>query len=51
MILGAGADELRLMEDSSAQRLMRPSAGSHLVFPEFYSGSKTGLLIPKTKDG
>ena len=48
---GPAADELRLMEDASATRLMRPSAGSHLVLPPHYSASSTGLLIPKTRDG
>lgn len=48
---GPAGDDLRLMEDAAAVRLLRPSAGTHIVLPQFYSSAHTGLLVPKTSDG
>jgi glycerol-3-phosphate dehydrogenase len=48
---GPAGDDLRLMEDAGAVRLLRPSAGTHIVLPQFYSSAHTGLLVPKTADG
>jgi glycerol-3-phosphate dehydrogenase len=48
---GPAGDELRRLEDPGAVRLLRPSAGTHIVLPNYYSSPSTGLLVPKTPDG
>jgi glycerol-3-phosphate dehydrogenase len=48
---GPAGDELRQLESPGAARLLRPSAGTHIVLPSYYCSSTTGLLVPKTPDG
>jgi glycerol-3-phosphate dehydrogenase len=37
------------MENPSVSKMISPSAGVHVVLPDFYSPLETGLIIPKTK--
>lgn len=48
---GPLADEIRHMDDSSLEPVIRPSAGTHLLLDGGYTPANTGLLIPKTSDG
>lgn len=48
---GPAGDELRRLEHPDAVRLLRPSAGTHIVLPSYYSSPAAGLLVPKTPDG
>ncbi|XP_074650932.1 glycerol-3-phosphate dehydrogenase, mitochondrial-like isoform X2 [Tubulanus polymorphus] len=48
---GPYTDEIRLMDDSNADRICSPSSGVHVVLPEYYSPEKMGLLDPATSDG
>ncbi len=48
---GIFVDELRQLDDASAQPVLAHSRGSHIVFArEVYRGDHA-LLVPKTKDG
>jgi glycerol-3-phosphate dehydrogenase len=42
-------DSIRQMDDPSTPNIIIPSAGVHIVLPEFLCPSENGLLIPKTK--
>ncbi|KAL9657322.1 hypothetical protein ABK040_011542 [Willaertia magna] len=51
---GPYLDQIRLMDDPNAQLIVKPSAGTHLVFDKdkFMSENQhSGILVPKTKDG
>jgi glycerol-3-phosphate dehydrogenase len=37
------------MENPYVPKMISPSAGVHIVLPDFYSPIETGLIIPKTK--
>jgi glycerol-3-phosphate dehydrogenase len=47
---GPFCDELRLMDDPKATKLVTASSGVHIVVPEYYSPRTMGLLDPATKD-
>lgn len=48
---GAFADTIRQMENLKVPRMILPSAGAHIILPDYYSPNDMGLIIPKTKDG
>ena len=39
------------MDDPDARKIVQPSAGIHIVLPEYYSPRNMGLLDPSTSDG
>jgi len=34
-----------------AEPMIMPSAGVHVMLPDYYSPQHMGLIVPKTKDG
>ncbi|HEX7004751.1 MAG TPA: FAD-dependent oxidoreductase [Trueperaceae bacterium] len=48
---GPFCDEIRLLDDPGARRLLSTSSGTHIVLDAHFSPPETGLLIPKTEDG
>ncbi|MDP4261069.1 MAG: glycerol-3-phosphate dehydrogenase/oxidase [Bacteroidota bacterium] len=48
---GVFADNILKMDDSSAESLVSPSQGIHLVFDREFLPSDTAIMIPKTDDG
>ncbi len=48
---GAFSDNIRKMADKSLKNIIRPSSGTHIVLDKKYLPSKSGIMIPKTKDG
>ena len=49
--VGPFTDAVRLMDDPDARKIVQPSAGIHIVLPEYYSPRNMGLLDPSTSDG
>lgn len=48
---GARVDLIRQMEQEECQPLIIGSRGTHLVLDQSFSGERSGVLIPKTRDG
>mmetsp|Transcript_40073 Transcript_40073/g.63363 ORF Transcript_40073/g.63363 Transcript_40073/m.63363 type:complete len:610 (-) Transcript_40073:49-1878(-) len=48
---GPMTDDIRKLEDSSAENIAVPSAGVHISLPGHFSSRSNALIIPKTKDG
>ncbi|KAI0235122.1 mitochondrial glycerol-3-phosphate dehydrogenase, partial [Massospora cicadina] len=48
---GPFTDGLRKMDDEKAGTIVAPSAGVHIVLPNYYSPARMGLLDPSTSDG
>ena len=48
---GPYADNIRLLDDPSANKRMVGSRGVHLVLPKYMTPHDVGLVVPKTKDG
>jgi len=48
---GPFTDSIRKMDDNQARDIVCPSAGIHIVLPDYYSPSNMGLLDPATSDG
>ncbi|KAI3382865.1 hypothetical protein SNEBB_005434 [Seison nebaliae] len=48
---GAYTDSIRQMDDKSVKSICQPSAGVHIVLPDYYSPTNMGLLDPQTSDG
>ncbi len=48
---GAFSDNIRLLDDKNAKKLLNISSGIHIVLDKKYLPSKEGLMIPKTQDG
>ncbi|KAI9016763.1 FAD dependent oxidoreductase-domain-containing protein [Hyaloraphidium curvatum] len=48
---GPYTDGVRLMDEPTAQKIVSPSAGAHLVFPGYLCPDNLGLLDPRTEDG
>lgn len=48
---GPFTDGLRKMDVNEAENIVAPSAGVHIVLPNYYSPEKMGLLDPSTSDG
>ena len=48
---GVFADEVRRMDDGTADRLIALSQGVHLVLDRSFQPSDTAIMVPKTDDG
>lgn len=48
---GPFTDSIRQMDDPCVKKICSPSAGVHLVLPQFYGSKNVGLLDPSTSDG
>ncbi|KAG0253861.1 mitochondrial glycerol-3-phosphate dehydrogenase [Mortierella polycephala] len=48
---GPFTDGIRQMDDPSIQTIVSPSAGVHIILPNYYSPGTMGLLDPATSDG
>ncbi|CAF0725511.1 unnamed protein product [Rotaria sordida] len=48
---GPYTDVIRQLDDSSVPKICQPSAGVHIVLPDYYSPNNMGLLDPNTSDG
>lgn len=48
---GVFTDQVRLMGDPAAERLLVTSQGIHLVFDRSFLKGDTALMVPKTSDG
>ncbi len=48
---GPFADQLRLMDNPSAPRILSASSGIHIVLDKRFAPPDTGLMIPETEDG
>jgi len=48
---GPWSDQVRRMEDASAQPILQVSSGAHIVVDGSFSMPEAGILIPKTEDG
>lgn len=48
---GPFTDSIRKMDDHSANEIVAPSSGVHVILPGYYSPSKMGLIDPATSDG
>ncbi|CAF3382920.1 unnamed protein product [Rotaria socialis] len=48
---GPYTDEIRQLDDPSTPKICQPSAGVHIVLPDYYSPTNMGLLDPNTSDG
>jgi len=48
---GPFTDSIRQMDDGKAREIVCPSAGVHIILPDYYSPSNMGLLDPATSDG
>ncbi|KAG0324669.1 mitochondrial glycerol-3-phosphate dehydrogenase [Podila humilis] len=48
---GPFTDGIRQLDDPSIQTIVSPSAGVHIILPNYYSPGTMGLLDPATSDG
>lgn len=48
---GVFSDQIRLIDDVSAKKMLDLSSGIHIVLDKKYLPSSEGLMIPKTQDG
>lgn len=48
---GPFTDGLRKMDDKENSEIVAPSAGVHIILPNYYSPGNMGLLDPATSDG
>ncbi|CAF4666730.1 unnamed protein product, partial [Rotaria magnacalcarata] len=48
---GPYTDTVRQLDDPSLPKICQPSAGVHIVLPDYYSPTNMGLLDPNTSDG
>lgn len=48
---GPFTDSIRRMDDEKCPIICQPSAGVHIVLPDYYSPENMGLLDPATSDG
>ncbi|KAL6055078.1 mitochondrial glycerol-3-phosphate dehydrogenase [Balamuthia mandrillaris] len=48
---GPFADKLRKMDNKDCEDMVVPSAGVHVILPDYYSPQDMGLLDPSTSDG
>ncbi|KAG0209321.1 mitochondrial glycerol-3-phosphate dehydrogenase [Mortierella sp. NVP41] len=48
---GPFTDGIRQLDDPSIQSIVSPSAGVHIILPNYYSPGNMGLLDPATSDG
>ncbi|XP_039266240.2 glycerol-3-phosphate dehydrogenase, mitochondrial-like isoform X1 [Styela clava] len=48
---GPFTDNIRTMDDAEIPKICQPSAGVHIILPDYYSPDTMGLLDPSTSDG
>jgi len=48
---GPYTDAIRQLDDASSPKICQPSAGVHIILPDYYSPNNMGLLDPNTSDG
>lgn len=48
---GPFTDGIRKLDDPSAQEIVAPSSGVHVILPGYYSPADMGLIDPSTSDG
>ncbi|CAG8449937.1 6667_t:CDS:2 [Cetraspora pellucida] len=48
---GAFTDGIRSMDNPKCENIVAPSAGVHVVLPNYYSPRKIGMIDPSTSDG
>ncbi|XP_067934879.1 glycerol-3-phosphate dehydrogenase, mitochondrial-like isoform X2 [Watersipora subatra] len=48
---GPYTDQIRTMENDDVKKICQPSAGTHIILPNYYSPQRMGLLDPATSDG
>ena len=48
---GPFTDSIREMDQEAVSKICAPSAGVHIVLPDYYSPANMGLLDPSTSDG
>ncbi|XP_054721428.1 glycerol-3-phosphate dehydrogenase, mitochondrial-like [Uloborus diversus] len=48
---GPFTDSIRKMDNQQCPEICQPSAGVHIVLPDYYSPASMGLLDPATSDG
>ncbi len=48
---GPFADQIRMMDDPAAARILTASTGIHIVLDKRFAPPDTGLMIPQTEDG
>ena len=48
---GPFADQVRLMDNPQAEKILSASSGIHLVLDKSFAPPDTGLMIPETEDG
>lgn len=48
---GPFVDEVRRLDDPSADPILRPSSGIHILLDKRFGSRSEGLLIPRTEDG
>ncbi|KAG0048175.1 mitochondrial glycerol-3-phosphate dehydrogenase [Gryganskiella cystojenkinii] len=48
---GPFTDGIRQLDDPKIQTIVAPSAGVHIILPNYYSPGNMGLLDPSTSDG
>ncbi|XP_057380881.1 glycerol-3-phosphate dehydrogenase, mitochondrial-like isoform X1 [Daphnia carinata] len=48
---GPFTDSIREMDQQTVNKICAPSAGVHIVLPDYYSPASMGLLDPSTSDG
>uniref|UniRef100_A0A7S1XVP7 Glycerol-3-phosphate dehydrogenase n=1 Tax=Phaeomonas parva TaxID=124430 RepID=A0A7S1XVP7_9STRA len=48
---GVFSDAVRKMDDPDAVDLMVPAGGVHIMFPDYFSPDRMGLIVPETSDG
>lgn len=48
---GPFCDAIRRMDDQACEPIVSPSAGTHIVLPNYFSPRSMGLIDPSTSDG
>lgn len=48
---GPFTDQVRRLGEPEAAAAIMPSAGAHIVLPDFFGSTSIGMIVPKTKDG
>ena len=48
---GPFCDELRIMDDPQAERIISPSQGVHIVLDRSFLPGETAIMVPHTRDG
>ena len=48
---GVFVDEVRRMDDGTAENIVAPSQGAHMVLPREFLPGDSAIMIPKTDDG